>query len=55
MSTEMALLQFGNKKSKDLNNKNITLGVFLDLLKAFETVNYKIYLAKLYNYGIYTV
>ena len=35
-----------------LNNKNPVIGVFIDFLKDFETVNYENILLKLEKYGI---
>lgn len=52
MSTEMALLQFVDKITKNLHEKNNSIGIFLDLSKAFDTVNHNILLTKLENYGI---
>ena len=36
----------------NFEHNQYTLGVFIDLLKAFNTVNYEILIAKLKNYGI---
>jgi len=35
----------------NLENDNISVGIYIDLQKAFDTVNHKILLAKMYNYG----
>ena len=35
-----------------IDEKKISCGVFLDLSKAFDTVNHKILLSKLYAYGM---
>ena len=35
-----------------MDNKLYTCGVFIDLKKAFDTVNHKILLQKLYDHGI---
>ena len=51
-STHHALIALVDKITKSLDNRDIVIGVFLDLKKAFDTVNHKILLKKLYHYGI---
>ena len=41
-----------DKISSALDNKEFSIGFFMDLSKAFETVNYDILYKKLYHYGI---
>ena len=51
-STEHAILELSNKISKAIDKGEYTIGVFLDLSKAFDTVNHGILLKKLQHYGI---
>ena len=51
-STSMALMTIVDKISKALQNKQFVLGVFLDLSKAFDTVDHEILCQKLQCYGI---
>ena len=50
--TEIALIILIDKIMQAFNEGEIVLGVFLDLSKAFDTVNHDILLHKLYHYGI---
>ena len=51
-STDHAIIQLVNEISKPFEENKFTLGVFIDLSKAFDTVNHKIIITKLNNYGI---
>jgi len=52
LSTEMALITAIDYITDSLDKKSHTAGVFLDLSKAFDTVNHNILLSKLSHYGI---
>ena len=51
-STNHALLSIVEKIRESLDNKTFSCGVFVDLEKAFDTVNHTILLKKLEHYGI---
>ena len=51
-STDHAIIQLVQEILQSFNENKFTLGVFIDLSKAFDTVDHKILLAKLQNYGI---
>ena len=50
--TDIALIVLIDKIMQAFNDGEMVLGVFLDLSKAFDTVNHEILLNKLYHYGI---
>ena len=52
LSTCMALLDLLDKLSSSIDNGEVTVGLFIDLAKAFDTVDHKILLNKLQHYGI---
>ena len=51
-STTLAVLDLHTRITKAIDNGNYAASVFLDFAKAFDTVNHKILLSKLENYGI---
>ena len=51
-STTAALLEVLDNIYQNLDNHNKILGIYLDLQKAFDTVNHDILLYKLHNYGV---
>ena len=51
-STYMALVELLDRISEEIDDKKFSLGVFIDLSKAFDTINHKVLLSKLDLYGI---
>ena len=51
-STNHAIISLVEKVNNALDSGNVLVGVFLDLKKAFDTVDHKILLGKLFKYGI---
>lgn len=51
-STELAIAKFYEDILTNFNNNRASLALFLDLSKAFDSVNRKILMNKLYKYGI---
>ena len=51
-STDRAILQLVDDVSNDFDNDEFTLGVVIELTKAFDTVDHKIILKKLKLYVI---
>ena len=51
-STELAVIDIVNELSSNLDKNLITCGVFLDLAKAFNTVNHNILLKTIEKYDI---
>ena len=51
-STSFALIEITEKIKETIDNKKYGCGIFIDLRKAFDTVNHEILLKKLEHYGI---
>ena len=51
-STEYAALELVDRISYSLDNRKLPISIFLDLSKAFDTLDYEILLYKLHHYGI---
>ena len=52
-SIDHALIGLTESIKNTLDNKKFRCGIFIDLQKAFDTVNHKILLSKLEHYGIH--
>ena len=51
-STSLALIDLVEELTNSIDNKKITIGIFIDLKKAFDTINHELLLQKLECYGI---
>ena len=51
-STSMALIHLLHQLSTAIDDNKLTIGIFLDLSKAFDTVNHEILFIKLEHYGL---
>jgi len=51
-STALALMELIEEITSNLDNKLVTTGVFIDLKKAFDTIDHSILIRKLCHYGV---
>ena len=54
-STAHALIQLYDNISIALDNEKVTLGLFIGLSKAFDTVNHEVLLDKVEHYGVHGI
>ena len=54
-STSHALISLAEKIKRNIDNGNLAFDVFVDLKKAFDTVNHTVLLQKLEHYGIRSI
>ena len=51
-STTMALIEITDQLREQIENKNVTIGIYIDLTKAFDLVDHRMLITKLESYGI---
>lgn len=51
-STDLALLNMAEKTKQNIELKLLTMGIFVDLTKAFDLINHELLLQKLSAYGV---
>ena len=51
-STYMALLRMFNDITKEIDNENFAMGIFIDLSKAIDTVDHSLLIKKMQHYEI---
>ena len=51
-STTQALIEITDRIKTAIDKKDLTCGIFIDLTKAFDTVDHNILLKKMFHYGI---
>ena len=51
-STELAAIELVDRILKDIDNKKIPLAIYMDLSKAFDTLDHNILIKKLQYYGV---
>ena len=51
-STELAAIELVDRILKDIDNKKLPLAIYMDLSKAFDTLDHNILIKKLQYYGV---